>query len=222
MTKIIVATENRGKLEELAALLPSSVQLLSLSDVGLSAPTETGTTFLENAELKATAAARAGWAAIADDSGLEVDALGGAPGVYSARYAGADATDGENNQKLLEALRGMPAEARSAQFVSVVVAALPDGSTLHATGTVRGKIIGAPRGDSGFGYDPIFEIDDPDAEEFNGRTLAELTIQDKNSISHRARAYQSLLDALSKHPTIYSALFDTVRQSGSQRRDPTE
>lgn len=221
MTKIIVATENRGKIEELAALLPSSVQLLSLADVGLSAPDETGATFRENAELKAIAAARAGWAAIADDSGLEVDALGGAPGVYSARYAGENATDRENNQKLLEALRGMPVEARGAQFVSVVVVALPDGTKLHATGTVRGKIIGAPRGESGFGYDPIFEIDDPDADTFNGRTLAELTIQDKNSISHRARAYQSLLECLKNQPETYSKLFDTDCQSGSQRRDPT-
>jgi XTP/dITP diphosphohydrolase len=194
--RLIVATNNTGKLAELRALLPASVQLLTLADVDLESPEETGGTFLENALLKAVAAANSADGALADDSGLEVMALNGAPGVHSARYAGADATDDDNNRALLRAMRCVPMGSRAARFVSCVVLALRDGRRWHAAGAVAGYILHEPRGTGGFGYDPLFEIDDPQAAQFRGRTMAELSRDDKNAISHRARAYHSLVAQL--------------------------
>ncbi len=142
--------------------------------VSLTEPEETGTTFEENAWIKAAAACReTGLPAVADDSGLMVDALDGAPGVYSARYAGEGANDADRNAKLLEALREVPEERRTARFVSAICCAFPDGSQVTARGECPGRIAYAPRGDDGFGYDPLFIVADglPGA----GRTFAELT-----------------------------------------------
>lgn len=191
--RVIVATNNAGKMAELRALLPPSVDLLSLADVGLTPPEETGTSFQENATLKALAAASFADAALADDSGLEVEALEGAPGIRSARFAGEEASDEENNLRLLDALKDVPESHRQARFVSSVVLALSDGRCWHAEGSVSGRILKVPRGQDGFGYDPLLEIDDPAAGQFNGKTVAELSREEKNTISHRARAYQALL-----------------------------
>lgn len=193
---IVVATNNRGKLEELRALLPAGLNLLTLSEAGLESPDETGSTFEENALIKARAAAGFGDAAIADDSGLVVDALDGRPGVWSSRFAGADARDADNNHKLLAELADVAAGGRTARFASVVALATNDGRTFTARGSVEGHIGHAPRGTGGFGYDPLMIVSDPDAVQFNGLTMAELTLEEKNQISHRARAYRALLVVL--------------------------
>lgn len=190
--RIVVATNNPGKLSELRSLLGDGVDLLTLSDVGLSAPEETGTTFEENALLKARAACQHGDAAIADDSGLEVEALNGAPGVYSARYSGPDATDDVNTEKLLQVMESVSRGNRAARFVSVVAFVTADGRELMTRGTVDGVIAEKPSGSNGFGYDPIFEIDDAGAEHYRGLTMAELTTEEKNRISHRGRAFREL------------------------------
>lgn len=189
---VVIATRNAGKLAELRALLPDAWVLRTLDDVCLPSPDETGVTFEDNALLKARAAALPEFASLADDSGLEVDALGGAPGVFSARYSGPDATDDANNRLLVSQLDGMSGASRRARFVSVVVLVMPDGSELVATGMLLGTILEIPRGSGGFGYDPLFMIDDPDAGAYNGRTLAELTNYEKNQVSHRSRAYRAL------------------------------
>ena len=194
--RIVVATNNPGKLNELRALLGGGVELLTLSDVGLSVPEETGTTFEENALLKARAARQHGDAAIADDSGLEVEALNGEPGVYSARYSGPDATDNANTEKLLQVMEPVSRGDRAARFVSVVAFVTADGRELMARGTVDGVIAQKPSGSHGFGYDPIFEIDDAGAEHHRGQTMAELTIEEKNRISHRGRAFRELRSKL--------------------------
>ena len=196
--KIVVATSNRGKLAELRALLPEAVELVSSAEIGLETPEETGSDFVENALIKARAAAQAGHSAVADDSGLIVEALGGAPGIFSARFAGELATDELNNSKLIELLSGLRTADRTARFVSAVAAVTPDGREYCAIGAVHGRIVDEPRGNNGFGYDPHFEIDDPDASTFNGRTMAEITISEKNRISHRARAYRNLMKQLEK------------------------
>ena len=154
---------------------------------------ETGTTFLANATLKAVAISRlAGGLVLADDSGLEVDALDGAPGVYSARYAGEGADDAANNARLLENLAGVPASERTARFRCVMVVAR-DGEVLaDFDGSVEGRIIEAPRGDHGFGYDPLFVPDGHDA------TFAELGAEIKNGMSHRARALETLVPWLDR------------------------
>lgn len=194
--RIVVATNNSGKLNELRALLGGGVEFLTLSDVGLSAPEETGTTFEENALLKARAARQHGDAAIADDSGLEVEALDGAPGVYSARYSGPGATDHANTEKLLQVMESISRGHRAARFVSVVAFVTTDGRELTARGTVHGLIAEKPSGSNGFGYDPIFEIDDAGAEHYRGLTMAELTTEEKNRISHRGRAFRELRSKL--------------------------
>ncbi len=188
--RIVLATRNQGKIKELEALLAA----YGLTVVGLDAYPElgeieeTGATFAENAALKArTVALATGRVALADDSGLMVDALDGAPGVYSARYSGEDATDEKNNRKLLAALSGVPAERRSCRFVSVVAAHAPNGAEILAEGRWEGRVLEAPRGSGGFGYDPLFF----DVE--LGRTAAELSREDKNARSHRGRALRSLL-----------------------------
>lgn len=188
--RVVVATGNRGKLGELTAMLaPLGVELLPQSAFGIVPPPETGTTFLDNALIKARHAARvSGLPAIADDSGLEVDALGGAPGVYSARYAGEDADDAANNSKLLAALSGVSPEKRSARYraVIVVVNHSNDPNPLIGEGAWEGRIALAPRGDGGFGYDPLFELPD------GSSTAAQLTPARKNALSHRGAALRAL------------------------------
>jgi XTP/dITP diphosphohydrolase len=189
--KALVATGNRGKLAELRALFAGSGLELSLpfeSGVTLPHVEETGATYLDNALLKARAlAAASGLPALADDSGLEVDALGGAPGVRSARYAGEGATDETNNARLLKELTGTM--KRNARFRCVLVLVIPNGETISAEGTLEGTIGTEPRGKNGFGYDPIFVLPD-------GRHVAELAPEEKQRISHRAVAARILVKLL--------------------------
>lgn len=190
MQRIVVATENRGKMREFAALLSGlPLMLVFPRDVGIMAfPPETGETFLDNARAKATfAAGAAHLPAIADDSGLVVDALGGAPGVYSARYGGPGLSDEDRYRRVLAELRDVPPVERTARFVAAVVCVFSDGTTIEAEGRVEGVIGADPRGANGFGYDPIFV---PDGFE---RTLAELSDDEKHAISHRGRAIRALL-----------------------------
>lgn len=189
--RVVVATANRGKLGELASLLaPLGVEVIAQSAFGITPPPETGTTFLDNALIKARHAAQvAGLPAIADDSGLEVDALGGAPGVFSARYAGDGADDLANNAKLLAALATVPEEKRSARYraVIVLVRTPDDPNPLIGTGTWEGRIGAAPRGRGGFGYDPLF------IPAGSAVTAAELAPAEKNSRSHRGAALRALI-----------------------------
>lgn len=189
MTRVVLASGNAGKLRELAALLgDAGIELVPQGELGVPPVAETAPTFVENALAKARQAARhAGLAAIADDSGLEVDALDGAPGVRSARYAGKDAGDADNNRRLLDALAEVPAEARTARYRAVLVFLrhADDPAPIIAEGSWEGRIAGAPRGAGGFGYDPLFELDD-------GRTAAELDAAEKNRVSHRAHALAAL------------------------------
>ncbi|HXS83041.1 MAG TPA: RdgB/HAM1 family non-canonical purine NTP pyrophosphatase [Methylomirabilota bacterium] len=187
--KFVIATFNRDKAAEIHALLAlPDVELVALADwPGATAPEETGDTLLANARIKARAAAAlTRLPAIADDTGLEVDALGGAPGVRAARYAGPQASYADNVAKLLRELAGVPEERRTARFRTVCYAAWPDGTEMSADGVLAGTIIEAPRGTNGFGYDPVFL---PKGET---RTYAELSDEEKNAISHRARAVRVL------------------------------
>jgi len=192
--KIVLASGNAGKLRELAAILaPLGHEVLPQSSFGIETPPETGTTFLENALLKARhAASGSGLPALADDSGIEVDALGGRPGVYSARYAGERATDLANLEKLLEELRGTSPEKRTARYRCVIVLArsASDAHPLIALGTWEGRILIAPRGTGGFGYDPIFQPAGLTV------TAAELSAGEKNSRSHRGQALRALVEQL--------------------------
>jgi XTP/dITP diphosphohydrolase len=193
--RLLVATRSVHKLAELRELLAlDRGELMSLNDLGIEGDVdETGSTFEANARLKARHGARvSGLPTLADDSGLEVDELGGGPGIRTRRYAGENATDNENNAKLLAALDGLPPERRGARYVCVLALALPDGAGSRGglpmrlvRGTCRGRIAPAPRGTGGFGYDPIFE---PASEPPGGRTLGEWSQAAKNEISHRGRA----------------------------------
>lgn len=191
----VLATGNRGKVAELTALLAEAglrVTLVPQTDLGVQSVEETGVTFVENALLKARHAARAtGLPAIADDSGLVVAALGSAPGVRSARFAGADADDGANIAKLLELLAARPVD-RSAQFHCVLVAlrSADDPAPVIASGSWSGRIALAPRGTHGFGYDPVF------VDSGSGRTAAELSAEEKNRVSHRGTALRELAELL--------------------------
>jgi XTP/dITP diphosphohydrolase len=190
MTDLLLASNNPGKLAELQSLLPPDVIVRSLSDVGLEPPEETGATIPENAALKAITAARAsGLLTLADDSGLEVEALGGRPGVRSARFAGEEATDTQNNELMLSEMSAVPENHRAAQFVCTLTLANPDGVLASATGRCRGSIGYESRGSNGFGYDPLFVLQD-------GRTMAELGSSEKNQISHRGKALREILPAV--------------------------
>ncbi len=183
--KLLIATHNRGKLSEYQEILEDlDVELVTLDDVGISHDVEeTGTTFEENARLKAEQyATQSGLVTIADDSGLEVDALGGEPGVYSKRYAGEGKTDAERNEYLLDKLREVPRERRNARFRCVIAMAKPDGTIRFAEGVCEGEVAYEPRGTSGFGYDPVFIAAGGE------RHLAEFSSTEKNRISHRGRA----------------------------------
>jgi XTP/dITP diphosphohydrolase len=191
---IVLASDNAGKLREISDLLaPLGIEVAQQSRFGVSAIEETGAAFLDNALLKARHAAQCtGRPTIADDSGLEVDALGGAPGVQSARYAGAGATDAANVEKLLAALRHIPDAARTARFQCVMVY-LRDEQDPHpvvARGTWNGRIAAAARGPNGFGYDPVFLVPERDC------TSAELPSDEKNRLSHRGQALRALLEAI--------------------------
>jgi XTP/dITP diphosphohydrolase len=192
--KVVVASRNRGKLREIVPLLDGlGLELCTIDDVAPEAELrEEGETFEDNALAKAHQAARAtGLPAIADDSGLEVEALGGAPGVHSARYAGLPSNDVRNNDKLLDALASVPAGRRAARFRCV--AAFVDAERaleIVRSGTCAGEVLPAPRGTGGFGYDPLFLLP------ALGRTMAELPLDEKNRLSHRAAAFRALAQAL--------------------------
>ena len=191
---VVLATGNAGKLREMREILaPWNVAVRSQGEYTRTAAEETGLTFVENALLKARhAAAASGLPAIADDSGLEVDALRGAPGIHSARYAGPGADDQANNERLLRELAGIAAAARTARYrcAMVFLRWAHDPAPVIAQAAWEGVIADAPRGSGGFGYDPLFLVDD------GARTAAELAAEDKNRRSHRGRALRDLVDAL--------------------------
>jgi XTP/dITP diphosphohydrolase len=194
--RLLVATRSQHKLRELRELLAlaDDVELLGPDDLGIDGePDETGRTFETNARIKARYyAARSGLPTLADDSGLEVDALGGGPGVYTRRYAGPDASDADNNVKLLRELDGLPADRRGARYVCALALALPGEAgprggqrLIVKRGTCKGRIATGLRGEGGFGYDPLFE---PAREQPGGRTLGQWSAAEKHAISHRSRA----------------------------------
>ena len=196
--RLVLASANPDKAAEISAILSAAVPGLDLGPrpADLADVEETGTTLLENARLKAAAiAAATGEAAVADDTGLAVDALDGAPGVYSARFAGEDATYADNVAKLLKELDGVPPDRRTARFETVALVCWPDGREVAATGAVQGVISTEACGDGGFGYDPIFVPDEGD-----GRTFAELAPDEKHALSHRGRAFRALAAELAKLP----------------------
>lgn len=179
--KFVIATHNKHKLQELQRILtPLGIEAITAD---LSEVEETGTTFAENACLKAKAACEeTGLPAVADDSGLEVDALDGRPGVYSARYAGEDATDAQRIEKLLGELAEVPAEKRTARFVSSICCVFPNGDILRAEGECPGSIAFAPAGEDGFGYDPVFLCGE--------KTFAQMSAAEKDAVSHRGKALE--------------------------------
>lgn len=194
MRHIVLASSNPGKVREINSLLADlDLQAQPQSDFGVMDAEETGLTFVENAILKARHAARhTGLAAIADDSGIEVDALGGAPGIYSARFAGPGASDRDNLEKLLEALQDVPESGRGARFqcLMVYLRHAADPTPLICQGTWEGRILPDPRGENGFGYDPVFYVPTHDC------SAAELAADVKNSLSHRGQALRQLVAAL--------------------------
>ncbi|WP_136516214.1 XTP/dITP diphosphatase [Geomonas edaphica] len=195
MKELLVASGNKGKLREFGELLRGVVDtILSPADFpDLPDVVEDGATFEENAIKKALSAARCtGRPVLADDSGLCVDYLCGRPGVYSARFAGEGATDADNNALLLRELAGVPAEKRGAAFHCVIALCLPDGTCRTFDGALAGVILEAPRGEGGFGYDPLFMVPE------YGQTFSELPMEIKNAISHRGRAMQMLKEALTQ------------------------
>jgi XTP/dITP diphosphohydrolase len=198
--EVVLATHNAGKLKEFQELLaPADIRIVPLSKFTNVAPGETGLSFVENAILKARHAARiSGLAAIADDSGIEVDVLHGAPGIYSARFAGEGASDRQNLEKLLAELRGVPHSARTARYQCALAFMRwdSDPSPLVVQASWEGRIIDVPRGAGGFGYDPIFEL-------ASGLTAAELPAIEKNQLSHRAKALRMLIERLRNAPTAH-------------------
>ena len=194
--ELVLASHNAGKLKELQAMLGAHIKVRSIAEFSSVEPEETGLSFVENAILKARHAARvSGLPALADDSGLAVDALGGAPGIYSARYAGGK-DDAANNAKLLDVLKDVPDAERGAQFVCALalVRHADDPLPILCEGLWPGRILQAPRGEQGFGYDPLFWVAEL------GQTAAELDSALKNTLSHRGAAMRHLLDRLAAHP----------------------
>lgn len=193
LVRLIAATKNKGKLEEIAQLLAQfPCKVVSMAEAGIEDDIdESGSTFEENALIKAKSVWKAtGEIVIADDSGLEVDYLDGAPGVYSARYAGEGATDADRNRKLLDALSGVPADKRTGRFVCAIAVVFPNGSSLIVRGTCEGYIGFEPAGSNGFGYDPLFYI--PEI----GLTIAQMEADMKNNISHRGNALRKMVEEL--------------------------
>lgn len=193
--KFIIATNNQKKLKELERILnPLGINAVSAKDEGISLDDveETGTTFAENAYLKAEAAfIKTGLPSVADDSGLCVDALDGRPGIYSARYAGEKATDGDKNNKLLSELNGVSEKDRTAHFTCAICCILPDGAKIEVEGRCEGSIAFEPHGNGGFGYDPIFK--------FGDKSYAELSSDEKDAVSHRGKALRKLKAELEKY-----------------------
>lgn len=196
MKKIVLASGNQGKVREINQILTGlDIEVVPQSDFGVPEAEETGLTFVENAILKArNAASHTGLPAIADDSGLEVDALRGAPGIYSARYAGVGAGDQANLEKLLQEMEGVPEAQRSARFQCLMVYMEHDGdpTPIICQGTWEGRITQAATGENGFGYDPVFFVPSHDC------TSAQLSAEEKNRLSHRGQALQCLMHALEK------------------------
>ena len=196
MITMIAASSNAHKIKEIQSIMSKfGVKVVSRKEAGVPEfeIEEDGETFEENSLKKAEAIMKAtGKLTVADDSGLMVDYLGGAPGVYSARFAGEECDDEKNNEKLLKHLEGLPAEDRKAKFVSVITLMFPDGNTIVARGECPGRIIETPTGENGFGYDPLFV---PDGL---SKTFAQLSDKEKNSISHRARALEKLEEILTE------------------------
>ncbi len=194
MVKIIFATGNAGKMREIREILADTgAEIESMREAGIAAEAEeNGTTFEENALIKAksVAVSAKGAVVMADDSGLEIDYLGGEPGIYSARYLGEDTSYEIKNQVILDRLAGIPKEQRSARFVCAIAAVLPDGQTLLTRGTIEGYIGDKPAGKNGFGYDPIFYV-----EEY-GCSTAELDAEQKNAVSHRGKALRAMREKL--------------------------
>lgn len=192
MSKIVLASGNIGKLRELSQILsPLGLELIAQSDLNVAEAEETGLSFVENAIIKArNAALLTGLPAIADDSGIEVDALHGAPGIYSSRYAGPDASDTDNIEVLLEAMKDVPETERTARFQCVVVFMrhAEDPTPLICQGSWQGQILQSPLGDEGFGYDPVFWVSETDC------TAAELSPEQKHAISHRGKAMRQFME----------------------------
>ena len=194
--RLLVATRSEHKLRELGELLAlQRGALVSLDELGVVGdPVEDGATFKSNAAIKARFGVQAtGLATLADDSGIEVDALDGAPGIRTRRFAGEDATDADNNAKLLAALKGLPPDQRGARYVCALALAVPGQRLVFARGTCRGRIATEPRGTGGFGYDPIFE---PASEPPGGRTFGLWSPAEKHAVSHRARAARRMAPRL--------------------------
>ena len=194
MLKFVLASRNKKKIRELETFLagiPSDKVILSLDDIGYHGEiVEDGKTFAENSLIKASVPAKLGYIGVADDSGLEVDALNGAPGVYSARYSGEGATDEKNNAKLLSELEDVQDDKRTARFRTVVTCAFPDGTYFQVDGSCEGIILRAPEGSGGFGYDPLFWY-----APFE-KTFASLTPEEKNAVSHRGKAMRKFAEEL--------------------------
>ncbi len=190
--KAVLSSRNRKKIVELERMLREripTIELYSLDDVNISGEAEeTGETFEENALIKARFGALRGYYAFADDSGLEVDALDGRPGVYSARYAGEPCNDENNNALLLSELKDVPAERRTGRYVSVIACITPSGEELLVRGTCEGEILFSPQGSGGFGYDPLFYVP------VLNKTFAEVTPEEKDAVSHRGNAIRMFLD----------------------------
>lgn len=192
-TIVVLASANKGKLQELQQMLGDSVNVVSAADMGVIMPEETSETFAGNAALKSAAAfEQTGHISLADDSGLEVDALDGRPGVHSARYAGDRATDPENNAKLLQELNDVPEGLRSARFQSAIAISVGSSDPLIFEGAVEGTIGFEEVGTNGFGYDPLFRLP-------NGRSFAEMSSEEKNPISHRGLAVKKAIPVLLDH-----------------------
>lgn len=190
--RLVFASNNAGKIREVAKILnecfEEDITLLSLKDIGFFDDiVEDGDTFEANALIKARTVARLGYLCIADDSGLEVDALGGAPGIYSARYSGGHGNDKENNILVLKNLEGVPDEKRTARFTCAIACVTPEGEEFTVKASCEGRILHAEEGNGGFGYDPLFYV-----EEY-GKTLASVTPEEKNAISHRGKALRAFV-----------------------------
>jgi len=196
MPKIVFATGNEGKLKEFKTLIEDngSWQVCSLKDFpGIKLPSETGTTFRDNAQIKACATAEfTKMIALGDDSGLEVDYLGGLPGINSARFAGLESNSHKNNEKLIKLLEGVPEEKRSARFRCSIAVVVPGQETFFCDGVCEGLILPEPIGSNGFGYDPLFWLPQ------YGKTMAQLTMEEKNLISHRGMAFKGIVSVLEK------------------------
>lgn len=199
--QLVFASNNAGKIREVAKILNEcflgeNVEILSLKDINFFEDiVEDGTTFEENALIKARTVARLGYLCIADDSGLEVDALDGAPGIYSARYSGGHGNDKENNLLVLKNLENVPDEKRTARFTCAIACVTPDGEEFTVRASCEGRILHGEEGEGGFGYDPLFYV-----EEY-GKTLASVTPEEKNAISHRGKALRAFVAEYQKRRT---------------------